>query len=442
MKREDQYDIQKYDDIKIPDGLQEAVKNGLAMGTQICKKRNRRKKIMAWGSMAAAVVIACSILISNPVLAAKIPIIGHVFEMLQDSYSYKGDFSSVATPLQEEEALGEDMVSADSAYTKQDGEITVSFSEVYCNNQAIYLALSMKCEEGFPDTFVDEDGNARIQVETTEDYSFNPAVKKAVRYLEGKMIDENTYVGILRISFDSGITTDDTEFDKYIEEIGEDVYEDMTDSELPENLIKELDVPDSFTLKLSINEIIGDKAEPDNIIDRTEEEQAAMSEEEWQKYVEENTPEDYYDYPNQYENYWFEGNWDFEIAISKDETKTQVATVNTTNEMGVGIESVEKTPFEIKLNEIYPDSGENYFPVALDADGEVLPFGMMSSANVFAIQDRDISTVYVYICDWNEYMDEIKGYYYSDDYEENKKEKTYKELLDERAVYSTEVHFQ
>ena len=41
-----------------------------------------------------------------------------------------------------------------------------------------------------------------------------------------------------------------------------------------------------------------------------------------------------------------------------------------------------------------------------------------------------------------EYMDDIKGYYYSDDYEQKKAEKSYKELLDERAVYSTEVHFE
>lgn len=41
----------------------------------------------------------------------------------------------------------------------------------------------------------------------------------------------------------------------------------------------------------------------------------------------------------------------------------------------------------------------------------------------------------------NEYMDELKGYYWSDDYEEKAKTKTFKQLLDERAVASAEVHF-
>ena len=47
----------------------------------------------------------------------------------------------------------------------------------------------------------------------------------------------------------------------------------------------------------------------------------------------------------------------------------------------------------------------------------------------------------VYVCDYMEYMDELKGYYYSSDYEEKAKEKTFKQLLDERCVYSEKVSF-
>ena len=67
--------------------------------------------------------------------------------------------------------------------------------------------------------------------------------------------------------------------------------------------------------------------------------------------------------------------------------------------------------------------------------------GVSNSNNTYAIQDRDISTVYIYLCDYYEYMDELKGYYWSDDYEEKAKTKTFKQLLDERAVASAEVHF-
>ena len=43
--------------------------------------------------------------------------------------------------------------------------------------------------------------------------------------------------------------------------------------------------------------------------------------------------------------------------------------------------------------------------------------------------------------DYYEYMDELKGYYWSDDYEEKAKTKTFKQLLDEPVVAGTEVHF-
>lgn len=67
----------------------------------------------------------------------------------------------------------------------------------------------------------------------------------------------------------------------------------------------------------------------------------------------------------------------------------------------------------------------------LDANGDIMPYGGVSNSNnTYAIQDRDISTVYIYLCDYYEYMDELKGYYWSDDYEEKAKTRTFKQLLD------------
>ena len=43
--------------------------------------------------------------------------------------------------------------------------------------------------------------------------------------------------------------------------------------------------------------------------------------------------------------------------------------------------------------------------------------------------------------DYIEYMDELKAYLWSDDYEEKSKEKTFKQLLDERALYHKEITF-
>ena len=111
------------------------------------------------------------------------------------------------------------------------------------------------------------------------------------------------------------------------------------------------------------------------------------------------------------------------------------------DENGDGVLSITKTPFEITMKMQDPET--KYFAVMLDANGDIMPYGGVANGNAdtYAIQDRDISTVYIYLCDYYEYMDELKGYYWSDDYEEKAKTKTFKQLLDERAVAGTEVHF-
>ena len=111
------------------------------------------------------------------------------------------------------------------------------------------------------------------------------------------------------------------------------------------------------------------------------------------------------------------------------------------DENGDGVLSITKTPFEITMKMQDPET--KYFAVMLDANGDIMPYGGVanSNADTYAIQDRDVSTVYIYLCDYYEYMDELKGYYWSDDYEEKAKTKTFKQLLDERAVAGTEVHF-
>ena len=88
------------------------------------------------------------------------------------------------------------------------------------------------------------------------------------------------------------------------------------------------------------------------------------------------------------------------------------------------------------------DPEAKYVPVVLDAEGELMTGGgVVGNMETVAVQGKDTSTVYVYICDYYEYMDELKGYYWSEDYEEKAKEKTFQELLDERAVAKAEVIF-
>ncbi|MDO4274743.1 MAG: hypothetical protein Q4D16_13830, partial [Eubacteriales bacterium] len=96
------------------------------------------------------------------------------------------------------------------------------------------------------------------------------------------------------------------------------------------------------------------------------------------------------------------------------------------------------------------ESGSNtadpldYVPVVMDADGELMSSGgkFGGSGNMIAIQDRDVSSITVFLCDYVEYMDELKVYYWSDDYEKNKDTKTFKQLLEEEAIMWKEIKFE
>ena len=439
--KQDKESMNKFNAIVIPKGLEEAVQKGLADGNRILKKRNRSKNMVRWGSAAAAITLICILLLSNPVLAAKIPIIGHIFEQVQDKYSYTGDFSSLATTLEDEEeqtgAEPDDTAGKDeenTAYSKSADGTTVTLSEIYCNDQALYITLTIESKEVFPDTFVDLNSNPVIALRTTENYSFNSDTIHNLRYLEGKFIDEHTYAGIFRIDL-SDVAYDATEYNEEVNKLLANGKSDDTDADINAE-IKKVDVPDEFNFDLEINQIIGDRADTSLLQNKL----AGLTEDETVDFTSKLV------YPNEYENYWFDGPLDYDLDVIVDSSRTTTMTINTTNDEGVGIASVEKTPFELKLNEIYPteESQADYFPIALDANGDILPYGGGvggSYVNVFALQNHDISTVDIYICDYDEYMDELKGYYWSDDYEEKKKEKTFKQLLDERAVYHTEVKF-
>lgn len=427
--------MEKFNHIVIPQNLSDVVDQGLKQGEILRRKRNIHKKLIPFTSVAAALFLSFIFLAANPSLAAKLPLVGHIFERFQFKNSFSGDFASVATPLAKEDATtskaektegknsnNNELTNSDNAlYSQTAGGTTVTLSEVYCNNQALYLSLVIECTDKIPDTLLDLEGQPNIAFYTTEKYSFyDDSVKEKdvnVYYPEGEFINAYTYAGILRIDLNS-----------------------------KQRMVNNNELPNTFSLELTINQIIGTKLNPDNFwdsFDITEKEVNSMSEEDFQAFMKENFTEEWSSFPNLHENYWYDGPWNYSIPVTMDESKTETINIGTTNEKGVGIDSVTKTPFELTLSETYENNdASDYFAVALDADGNIMPYGTGGgSTNTFALQKRDISTVYIYICDYVEYMDELKGYYWSEDYEEKKKTKTFKELLDERCVYQTKVHF-
>ena len=499
-------------------------------GTVKSHKKFKAVYKTALGLTAAAAVFS-AVCITNPAFAENIPLVGNVFKQLGNSLGFYGDYSKYAKQLTDST---EDARSADAdgsqegsnnsqnvqaedqnttendnsdktkdneSYSKTVDGTTVTLSEVYCNELAMYLSMTIHTEDKFPDTFIRFDGKPDIKLSenSTVKYDYMDGKSNLFNaYLDGKMLDDNTYAGVLRIPVEDmtvdeagwtkfyevrnaffkekGIDVDseDFSFDKLAQALGMDEY---SDEKLPQvggpaisDYVKDIKVPDRFTMELDLKDIVGALPEnqdttpdiPQDLRDeynqKMEEHGISTDDSDYESLTEEQKNlehqfftemwNEYYErYPeanegdNRYNSWTLKGDWKFNVDVEKNTSDTVEKDVNVVDENGDGVLSITKTPFEITMKMQDPET--KYVAVMLDANGDILPDGGVANGNAgtYAIQDRDISTVYIYLCDYYEYMDELKGYYWSDDYEEKAKTKTFKQLLDERAVADTEVHF-
>lgn len=499
-------------------------------GTVKSHKKFKAVYKTALGLTAAAAVFS-AVCITNPAFAENIPLVGNVFKQLGNSLGFYGDYSKYAKQLTDST---EDARSADAdgsqegsnnsqnvqaedqnttendnsdktkdneSYSKTLDGTTVTLSEVYCNELAMYLSMTIHTEDKFPDTFIRFDGKPDIKLSenSTVKYDYMDGKSNLFNaYLDGKMLDDNTYAGVLRIPVedmtvdDAGWTkfyevrntffkekgidvdSEDFSFDKLAQALGMDEY---SDEKLPQvggpaisDYVKDIKVPDRFTMELDLKDIVGALPEnqdttpdiPQDLRDeynqKMEEHGISTDDADYESLTEEQKNlehqfftemwNEYYErYPeanegdNRYNSWTLKGDWKFNVDVEKNTSDTVEKDVNVVDENGDGVLSITKTPFEITMKMQDPET--KYVAVMLDANGDILPDGGVANGNAdtYAIQDRDVSTVYIYLCDYYEYMDELKGYYWSDNYEEKAKTKTFKQLLDERAVAGTEVHF-
>ena len=499
-------------------------------GTAKSHKKFKAVYKTALGLTAAAAVFS-TVCITNPAFAENIPLVGNVFKQLGNSLGFYGDYSKYAKQLTEstedtqpadsdgsqagssnsQNAQAEDQNTTENhnadktkdneSYSKTVDGTTVTLSEVYCNEMALYLSMTIHTEDKFPDTFITSDGkpNIKLSENSTVKYDYMDGKSNLFNaYLDGKMLDDNTYAGVLRIPVedmtvdDAGWTkfyevrnaffkekgidvdSEDFSFDKLAQALGMDEY---SDEKLPQvggpaisDYVKDIKVPDRFTMELDLKDIVGTLPEnqdttPDIPQDLRDEYNQKMAEhgistddadyeslteeqkdlehqfftEMWNEYFERYPEANEGD--NRYNSWTLKGEWKFNVDVEKNTSDTVKKDVNVVDENGDGVLSITKTPFEITMKMQDPET--KYVAVMLDANGDMLPDGGVanSNADTYAIQDRDVSTVYIYLCDYYEYMDELKGYYWSDNYEEKAKTRTFKQLLDERAVAGTEVHF-
>ena len=424
----------KFDAIPIPEELNHAVRDGIKEGLRQRKKLHRKKTVFRYSAAAAGILAAlCAgmLLASNPVLAAKLPLVGHIFSRIQEKVSYKGNFSDDAEIYIEEDAAKEFSNSkTPAAKTKADppsgkqtenplvqtsGGLTVTVSEANCSTQALYLALCIENKEAFPADFIktkNMDGYLpdydTLSLVTNSYYNVPGLTKKdrpagggypAPYYIEGQFVDDHTFTGIIRVSLDEDLRSS---------EIAANTSASGTDA-APAGNKQAAALPAEFTYYLEISDIYADllQYEDTYATDPETHEQVTLLEPLKKHY---------------------KGKWNFAIPVSMNKDGAQTVSINKKNENGVGIGSVEKTNFEIKAELLLPEGTQpyDYIVIICDADGKRLE-SQGDASEVFSTFGRDTRTVYVYVCDYIRYMDELKG----DD-----------RKLPENALFGTEVHFK
>ena len=167
------------------------------------RKSDRIKKVLA-AAVTAAVIGIGGLGYFNPAFAAKIPLIGKIFEKIEDDVVYSGDYSEKGTVLTNEDHTG----SLDTAdYTVSDQGITLTASEVYCDGYSIFLTVNIESEDAdfthIPKHYTgmnaaDDRTAAGFYIDGTWSVDGNSPEWLENRF-DGAAIDSHTFAGMLKI---------------------------------------------------------------------------------------------------------------------------------------------------------------------------------------------------------------------------------------------------
>lgn len=387
---------------EVQDKINNAYEQIRSSKIQINKKKRGRK--ILYPAAAAAIIILLGCLgFSNPALAGKIPFIGRIFRTIENSIGYSGNYSDYASTITapdndsennndsqpdiESDNNSDNETNSDSdinAYSRTSGDITITLSEVVCTDMSLYISLEIYNKEEFPEDF--------NMLKNIEDYSlsFNflylicshsfdfakDTTFSDPYMIEGDYVDSHTFLGIIRADLDWVRRT-----------AGLDA------------------LPSEFIYSINISRIWGLLNEPEEgeITDPiTGETKTTVS-----------------------THKRYNGEWNFSIPITIDQSGTQVKEIMETNEDGLGISKVTKTRYEIQAEVIPPEGKEahEYIVIITDADGNVLEHQGMF-AEVYSLYGRNTDTVHIYV------MEGMAGLEYIGD-------KAY--LLPEKALFQTTV---
>ena len=209
MKNYDDFIKGLQEDIEVPETVSRKFENSLVTITEEPTKKTKGKKtwIQIAVATAAALLLTTGFFIANPALAANIPIIGQIFAQVEQNVTYSGDYADKADVLD---------TATDSQYFVSDQGIKVTASEIYCDGYSAFVTFKVEAGEGgFNDIssyYTERFGETEAQFMYIDGGYSLPKTGQTGSLLlgdaniEGKAIDDNTFIGMLKIDFENIVT--------------------------------------------------------------------------------------------------------------------------------------------------------------------------------------------------------------------------------------------
>lgn len=141
----------------------------------------------------------------NPVLAVKLPLVGKIFEKVENDIVYSGNYADKETVLTKEDHAG-NLDKPDYSVTNKG--ITLTASEVCCDGYSIFLAVNIEAEDAdfthIPEHYTGmntAEGRKAAGIYTDGTWTVDGnAPERLEGAFEGEAIDSHTFAGMLKIN--------------------------------------------------------------------------------------------------------------------------------------------------------------------------------------------------------------------------------------------------
>ena len=327
-------------EIEIPrQELQDVVDRSMASIRKMHRKKRIWKSASRFGAAAASIAVIAGIFAANPALAENLPLIGHIFERVQDEQYYPGDYSS----------RGEQLTGTTVSESRG---ITVTLSEIMCSDESMNVSVIIESEEAFPESVLSMnessnrdygthfylDADQQISVSGQSLLDKQEGVEDVLD-ANGEFTDDHTFIGMFRINFN--------------------LYP-----------FADIDIPDQFTWDLTVNSIsyFSDSSGDSSSAGLTRLTDA--------------------------------GEWNFSSEVVKQDLETRTVQVDKALPNGGVISDIRITPYEVTINYSYDESRiqpgyeayDSIYNVMLDGSGKVIE----EKVGLFPAQGYDLSGITVY----------------------------------------------